>query len=95
MCLETGRVVPAAVADHIEPHHGDEKKFWFGKLQSLCREHHDRAKRSEEMRGYSTRIGLDGYPVDKKHPFYQEQRFHKGRRKGVVKVTELLPPVLK
>ena len=69
--LAMGKTVVATVADHIEPHHGDEFKFYHGALQSLCKPCHDSAKRSEEMRGYSTMIGVDGYPTDRKHPFYQ------------------------
>ena len=33
------------------PHKGD------GELQSLCRLHHESAKKREEARGYSTQIG--------------------------------------
>ena len=35
-CAERGLVVPATICDHVEPHHGDERKFWEGRLQSLC-----------------------------------------------------------
>ena len=35
-CAELGRVTPATIVDHIEPHKGDVNKFWLGKLQSLC-----------------------------------------------------------
>lgn len=56
------------VADHVEPHKGDLYKFWHGALQTLCPDHHDRVKQSEERRGYSTEIGLDGWPVDPQHP---------------------------
>jgi len=69
MCLEAGQVVPARVADHIEPHKGDPHKFWFGALQSLCSHHHDSVKQQIEKRGYHTSIGVDGWPVDTNHPF--------------------------
>lgn len=35
-CRRQGRWVKASHADHIEPHNGDEEKFWHGELQSLC-----------------------------------------------------------
>lgn len=46
MCLDQlGVYTAASVADHIEPHKGDPVKFWEGKLQSLCKPHHDRHKK--------------------------------------------------
>src|SRR5262249_6732878 len=36
MCLKDGRINAATIADHIEPHKGDQQKFFFGELQSLC-----------------------------------------------------------
>jgi 5-methylcytosine-specific restriction endonuclease McrA len=68
MCLEKGIVTAATVADHVEPHRGDQFSFWFGVLQSLCAHHHNSAKQEKELRGYSTEIGVDGWPVDKDHP---------------------------
>jgi 5-methylcytosine-specific restriction enzyme A len=59
-CLEESRVTPATVADHVEPHHGDVNKFYLGRLQSLCKRHHDSSKRRQEARGYDTTIGADG-----------------------------------
>jgi 5-methylcytosine-specific restriction protein A len=70
MCLEEGRTTPATVADHVVPHKGDRMLFWRGKLQSLCKLHHDSAKKRAEARGYDTRIGEDGWPTDPKHPVY-------------------------
>jgi 5-methylcytosine-specific restriction protein A len=75
MCLDNGVVTPANVADHIEPHHGNPMMFWFGKLQSLCSTHHsgDKAalERGASVKGFKTDIGLDGYPIDKRHPVYK------------------------
>lgn len=71
MCLDNGIVMEATVADHIIPHHGDEQMFWFGKLQSLCRPHHDGRKQQQEKKGYANDIGIDGWPVDQKHPVYR------------------------
>lgn len=69
MCTEDGRKTLATVADHIKPHRGIEALFFSPRnLQSLCTEHHDRAKQSEERLGYSKAIGLDGWPTDERHP---------------------------
>ena len=43
-------------SSHIK---GDQRKFFFGELQSLCKLHHESAKKREEARGYSTQIGAD------------------------------------
>ena len=62
MCLKDGRINAATIADDIEPHKGDQQKFFFGELQSLCKLHHESAKKREEASGYSTQIGTDGCP---------------------------------
>ncbi|MDR3495307.1 MAG: HNH endonuclease [Ancalomicrobiaceae bacterium] len=68
MCAKAGKTVRAAVCDHVDPHRGDEAKFWAGPFQSLCETHHSVAKQIEETRGYSTEVGVDGWPVDAHHP---------------------------
>jgi 5-methylcytosine-specific restriction enzyme A len=68
MCAAKGLAVPATVADHIEPHHGDWHSFLNGELQSLCDACHNSTKRFEEIRGYSNEIGDDGWPIDPRHP---------------------------
>jgi len=70
-CESRGENEFASVVDHVEPHGGDPVKFWTGPLQSLCKPCHDGDKRTEEIRGYSDRIGADGYPADRRHPFYR------------------------
>ncbi len=67
-CAVMGKTVVATVADHKDPHRGDPLKFWYGELQSLCAECHDRAKQLEELEGFSREIGADGWPVDPRHP---------------------------
>ena len=67
LCLAEGQVVAASVADHILPHKGDYQLFWFGKLQSLCKWHHDSIKQEMERYGHSKQIGDDGWPVDANH----------------------------
>jgi 5-methylcytosine-specific restriction protein A len=68
-CLQQGLVVPATCADHIEPHKGDAHAFFYGALQSLCDACHSGLKQQEEEHGFNRAIGLDGYPVDERHPF--------------------------
>ena len=68
MCLDSNMTRAADIVDHVEPHRGDLVKFFEGKLQSLCKKHHDSAKQREEGRGYSTQAGYDGWPTDPKHP---------------------------
>ena len=67
-CLRKGLVTAATVADHIVPHKGDARSQWTGPLQSLCHSCHVGEKAVEEHRGYSDQIGLDGLPIDPKHP---------------------------
>ena len=55
MCLKDGRINAATIADHIKPHKGDQQKFFFGELQSLCKLHHESAKKREDARGYRIR----------------------------------------
>jgi 5-methylcytosine-specific restriction endonuclease McrA len=68
MCLQRNLIVAASVADHIEPHRGDPIKFWFGELQSLCVDCHNRGKQQLETRGYTNDIDASGWPVDPNHP---------------------------
>lgn len=59
----------AAVVDHITPHRGDETLFYDeANLQVLCKACHDGGKQRHERRGYSTSVGLDGWPLDPQHP---------------------------
>lgn len=58
------RPVPATICDHVEPHRGDEHKFWNGPFQSLCKPHHDGEKQSIEKGGTpKQRIDEDGWPA--------------------------------
>jgi hypothetical protein len=68
MCLQNGQVVPATDADHVVPHKGDERAFWYGELQSLCGSCHRSVKQKEEKRGYRSDIGINGWPIDPRHP---------------------------
>ncbi len=68
MHLACGAIEPATVVDHVVPHNGDEKLFWFGDLQSLCVSCHNNTKQQLEGKGFVNDIGFDGWPVDPKHP---------------------------
>lgn len=50
-CEEKGRLTPATVVDHIEPHKGDQQKFWdFKNHQGLCKPCHDSKTAREDGR---------------------------------------------
>jgi 5-methylcytosine-specific restriction enzyme A len=70
LCSEKGVLTPARVADHVERHNNDVNKFWCGELQSLCFNCHSNHKQQVELSGFSREIGADGFPIDRKHPFY-------------------------
>lgn len=67
-CHARGRIAVATVAHHRVPHKGDEALFWYGALESLCKHCHDSEAKQQEVRGYSTAIGADGWPLDPRHP---------------------------
>ncbi len=48
-CWKNKVVTPATVADHAVPHAGNEDSFWNGKLASLCKSHHDKKSRQEQL----------------------------------------------
>lgn len=69
MCAKVGVDRAAEVVDHIVPHKGDLSLFWNQEnWQSLCEPHHNRDKARLEIRGYSDRLGDDGWPIDPAHP---------------------------
>ena len=70
-CLARGELTPATVADHVEPHRGDARSFYEGRLQSLCWNCHASRKAQIEKRGFDPSIGADGLPVDPAHPVYR------------------------
>ena len=67
-CLDRGMPVAANVVDHVQPHNGDQSKFYFGAVQSLCKSCHDKQKKIEEHHGYTVAYGPDGWPTDPRHP---------------------------
>jgi hypothetical protein len=66
LCLERGHVVPAVVADHIQPHKGDYTAFRLGALGSLYKACHDGLDRTNNLRAP---VRADGTPSDPKHPW--------------------------
>lgn len=72
--LQKGETVAATVADHVTPHRGNKELFFNGELQSLCKSCHDSIKQGEETRGYRLDVGLDGWPIDNKHPANREEK---------------------
>ena len=69
LCDEEGVVNAATIADHIDPPRGNETKFWFGELRSVCKFHHDSVRQFEDKNGFRPNIGVDGFPSDPRHPF--------------------------
>jgi 5-methylcytosine-specific restriction endonuclease McrA len=43
------------VCDHIEPHRGDEARFWNGPFQTLCKPCHDGDKQASEKGGHAAK----------------------------------------
>ncbi|WP_413732329.1 HNH endonuclease signature motif containing protein [Sodalis sp. RH20] len=79
MCKRQGRVVAAAIVDHIVAHRlkdalqsGNaeaitkaQKLFWDRKnWQSLCKQHHDSTKQRMEKSGIMPGCTEDGIPLD-------------------------------
>lgn len=69
MCRAQGRVTPATVCDHVEPHRGDPDAFWSGPFQSLCDACHAGPKQRQEATGRVVGNGADGRPLDPGHPW--------------------------
>jgi 5-methylcytosine-specific restriction endonuclease McrA len=66
LCLEAGRVTPATVADHVEPHRGNFTAFRLGQLRSLCADCHNRLDGTNSPRAP---VREDGTPSDPNHPW--------------------------
>ncbi len=71
-CSTNERPVVAGVVNHRTPHKGDWDLFIDpANHESVCKPCHDGEIQSEERRGHSTRVGVDGWPIDERHPAYQ------------------------
>jgi 5-methylcytosine-specific restriction endonuclease McrA len=70
ICLEAGRVTPATVADHIEPHRGGYNAFRLGALRSLCKAcHNGLGPDNRSPVRLRSPVRADGTPTDLKHPW--------------------------
>lgn len=71
-CAQMGRRTPAVIVDHVEPHRGDETKFFDpANLQSLCKPCHDGTKQSFEKSGHLRGSDVAGIPLDTTHPWFR------------------------
>lgn len=67
-CSQQKRVTAASIVDHIEPHRGDEEKFYDPEnLQSLCKPCHDSVKQQLEKSGVMRGCDEAGLPLDRNH----------------------------
>lgn len=64
MCAKDGKRVKADVVDHIEPHRGDQAKFWsVENWAAMCAPCHNSRKQMLERSGkVKPTIGIDGWP---------------------------------
>jgi len=72
LCRQLGYTEPATVADHIQPHRGDEELFFNSPLQSLCKACHDSVKQALEKSGTLRGSDIDGLPLDSRHPWLRD-----------------------
>ncbi len=64
-CAAAGRIEPAVLVDHIEPHKGNEARFWdAGNWQPLCRWHHDSVKQRLENMWQRHQVGVSALRID-------------------------------
>jgi 5-methylcytosine-specific restriction enzyme A len=71
-CKARGMAVPATIADHRVPHHGDFSAFIHGELVSLCMKCHA-PKWADDKRGFRNTFDENGKPTDPRHPALQER----------------------
>jgi 5-methylcytosine-specific restriction protein A len=80
LCRTGERSIRTATVDHVVPHRGDLVLFYDpDNLQLLCGSCHSGQKQRTEKSGFSTAVGLDGFPIDANHPAnVADRRFTKG-----------------
>lgn len=69
------------VVDHHPAHGGDYMAFFTGPVRTLCKHHHDGQAQADEVRGFSTEVGEDGWPVDPMSPALTGAPMPKNRNK--------------
>ena len=76
-CQKKGITLEANVVHHMKPHKGDLNLFYcsIAQLESLCAQCHNIITGQIEPYGFTTDIGLDGWPIDSNHPVYNSQKF--------------------
>ena len=68
-CLAAGRIAVATIADRVPYGYYDGSSM----MQSLCRDCHAH-KWSPNEDGYQHDIGLDGMPIDPRHPWNRKPK---------------------
>lgn len=71
-CAALGIVKRGWIVDHVVPHRGDPVRFWNGKLQTLCKPHHDGWKQRLERSGQPGAADVHGLPLDPGHPWNEQ-----------------------
>ena len=68
-CVALGKITPATVCNHLVK---DSKAtivgFFAGPFSSLCAPCHDAGEQKGESAGFTAEAGLDGWPLDPRHP---------------------------
>lgn len=64
-CRLSETIEPATVVHHRKAHKGDPALFFdIGNLESLCKPHHDREGRLEDLGKKVIRFDETGWPID-------------------------------
>lgn len=64
-CQAMGRIEPATVVDHVEPHKGNQAKFWDeSNWQPACNWHHSNVKQQLERLFEAGALGLGELRLD-------------------------------
>ena len=53
VCMREGHEIKATEVDHVRPHRGDERLFFAGPFQSMCKAHHSSKTQAEVFMGHS------------------------------------------
>ena len=70
-CAQHGRKTRSTIAHHSRAHRGNWALFIDpSNHEGWCKNCHDTVAQQTERLGYSTKIGADGMPLDRNHPFY-------------------------